>query len=289
MAATQFLPLALAFIMFGLGLTLTPADFRRIALYPKPVLIGLAVQVLFLPLLGFLLCKVFGLSPEFSIGMMILAASPGGVTANIFSHLARGDVALNISLTALNSVLAAFTLPLVVTLSLQYFTQGDEQAVTLQFRKAIEVFAVVLIPVAIGMWVKGKSESFAAKMDRPTRIFSALLLAVLAIFAIVQERAKLIDAGAVLLLACVVFNLLSIGVGFILPRVMKLSRPQSIAIAMEIGIHNSTLAIYMALSVLGTMAYAIPAALYSISMMLIGAAFVFVLNRTGSGSEISGV
>lgn len=279
MAATKFLPLALGFIMFGLGLTLTLADFKRIFNYPKPAIIGLAVQVLLLPIMGFILCKLFKLSPEYSIGLMILAASPGGVTANIFSHLAHGDVALNISLTALNSILAAFTLPLIVGTSIRYFNQGD-QTIELQFAKAVEVFAIVIVPVVIGMFVRSKNATFASRMDKPTRIFSTLLLVTLALFAITKERATLMDAGGTLLAACVVFNILSLGVGYLLPIALKLPRSQAIAISMEIGIHNSTLAIYMALSVLGVMSFAIPAALYSMAMTVFAALFVYFLNRT---------
>ncbi len=278
MIVTKLLPPALGFIMFGLGLTLTLEDFKRIAKFPKPALIGLAVQIFILPLIGFILCKAFNLSTEFSIGMMILAASPGGVTANIFSHLAHGDVALNISLTALNSMLAAVTLPLIVGASIRYFTQ-DDQAIGLQFSKAIEVFAIVIVPVMIGMFVRSKHAAFAVRMDKPTRILSAALLIVLVAFAIFQEREKLMDTGSALLIACVIFNIVSLAIGFYLPRALKLSRAQSIAISMEIGIHNSTIAIYMAISVLGVMAYAMPAAIYSLVMSVTGALFVMILNR----------
>ncbi len=279
MIVTKLLPMVLGFIMFGLGLTLTLEDFKRILSSPKAAVIGLAVQILLLPIIGFFLCKAFQLSNEFSIGMMILAASPGGVTANIFSHLAHGDVALNISLTALNSVLAAFTLPLIVGGAIHYFNQGD-QTIELQFGKALEVFVIVLVPVAIGMLVKKKNPAFAARMDKPTRIFSASLLVILATFAISKERETLMNAGGPLLLACIVFNILSLGIGYLLPKALKLPRSQAIAISMEIGIHNSTLAIYMAISVLGVMAFALPAALYSIAMSGIAALFVVYLNKT---------
>lgn len=275
---STFLPLVLGCIMFGLGLTLTLEDFKRIVAFPKPAIVGLACQIFVLPIIGFVLCKIFSLSSEYSIGMMILAASPGGISANIFSHLAHGDVALNISLTALNSLLAAFTLPLIVGASIHYFNDGD-QSIALQFGKVIEVFAIVLIPVALGMIVRKKNATFAASMDKPTRVFSAVMLFSLAGFAIVKERAQLMDAGTTLFVACLVFNLLSLGVGYVLPRALKLPRAQAIAISMEVGIHNSTLAIYLAMTVLGVMAFAIPAALYSVAMTGVAALFVMLLNR----------
>src|SRR5262245_32208240 len=147
-----FLPIALAVIMLGLGLSLTLADFKRVIVCPKAVFVGLACQTLVPPLACYGIAKSFGLAPALAVGLMLLAASPGGATANLFSHLARGDVALNITLTATNSVLSLLTLPLIVGISLSAF-MGSEKSVGLQFDKIIQVFAVVLVPVGIGMWV----------------------------------------------------------------------------------------------------------------------------------------
>ncbi|MEM8160639.1 hypothetical protein Q4R47_20185, partial [Morganella morganii] len=133
-----------------LGLSLTPADFLRVVRYPKPVLVGLVCQIVLLPLACFLIVQGFALEAALAVGMMLLAASPGGTTANLYSHLAHGDVALNITLTAVNSVIAIHTMPLIVNLSLQYF-MGDGQAIPLQFGKVVQVFVIVLGPVAIGM------------------------------------------------------------------------------------------------------------------------------------------
>lgn len=150
---TLFLPIALGIIMLGLGLSLTPADFLRVVRYPKPVLVGLVCQIVLLPLACFLIVQGFALEAALAVGMMLLAASPGGTTANLYSHLAHGDVALNITLTAVNSVIAILTMPLIVNLSLQYF-MGDGQAIPLQFGKVMQVFVIVLGPVAIGMLVR---------------------------------------------------------------------------------------------------------------------------------------
>ncbi len=144
---TLFLPIALGIIMLGLGLSLTLADFARVVKFPKPVLIGLACQILLLPFICFLIAKGFGLAPALAVGLMLLAASPGGTTANLFSHLAHGDVALNVTLTAVNSLIAILTMPLLVNLSLAYFMTAD-QAIPLQFAKVLQVFAIVLVPVA---------------------------------------------------------------------------------------------------------------------------------------------
>ncbi len=163
---TVFLPLALAIIMLGLGLSLTVADFTRVAKFPKPVVLGLFCQILLLPLACFFIAKAFGLAPALAVGLMLLAASPGGTTANLFSHLAHGDVALNITLTAINSVLAILTLPLVVNLSLAHF-MGADGSLPLQFDKMVQVFVIVLVPVAIGMGLRQRWPAFAARMEKP--------------------------------------------------------------------------------------------------------------------------
>src|SRR5688572_2729251 len=159
---TLLLPLALGVIMFGLGLGLTLDDFRRVARYPRAVLLGLFLQTGVLPWVAFALALLFRLSPELAVGLMLLAASPGGATANIYSHLAHGDVALNITLTAINSLLAVVTLPLVVNFALAQF-MGADQALPLQFGKVLQVFAIVLVPVLIGMWMRSRFPAFAQR------------------------------------------------------------------------------------------------------------------------------
>lgn len=278
MIITKLLPLSLAIIMFGFGLTLTPADFKRIMLYPKSVFLGLFCQMVLLPLLAYAVCIGFNLSPEISIGVMILAASPGGITANLFSHLAHGDIALNLTLTAINSVLAAFTLPLLVNLAFSLFA-GQEQDIGLQFGKTMEVFAIVLIPVAIGMFIKNKKPSFSLMMDKPVRIFSMLVLLVIVVGAVVQERERLSTSFAQIGIAMLVFNLGSMFVGFLVPKLLRLSTKEATAISMEVGIHNATLAIYIAVALLGSFSLALPAAVYSIIMFFTAALFSFYLSK----------
>jgi bile acid:Na+ symporter, BASS family len=275
---TKLLPLSLAIIMFGFGLTLTPADFKRIAQYPKSVVLGLFCQMVLLPLLAFIVCKAFGLSSEISIGVMILAASPGGITANLFSHLAHGDIALNLTLTAINSVLAAFSLPLIVNMAFNIFA-GQEQNIGLQFAKTVEVFAIVLIPVAIGMFVKNKNPSFSQKMDKPVRIFSMLVLVIIVVGAVLKEKEQMAASFAQIGIAMLVFNLGSMFIGYLVPLVLKLSNREATAISMEVGIHNSTLAIYVAVALLGSFALALPAAVYSIIMFFTAALFSLYLAK----------
>lgn len=271
------LPIALAIIMFGLGLSLTPADFTRIGRQPKAVVVILLVQVVLLPIVAFALATGFGLEPGLAVGLMILAASPGGTTANLFSHLFRGDVALNITLTAINSLLALLTLPIVVNLALSHFLAG-QSSVGMQASKLLQVFAVVLVPVAIGMLVRAKAPGFADRMDKPVRIASAVLLFLVVIGAILGEEhamAYIARVGLVTSLFC----LLSLTIGYAVPRLVGLNVAQSIASGFEIGIHNSTLAIAVALTVLSNIEMAVPSAVYGIVMFPIAAIFGFVLVR----------
>ncbi|MCY1426905.1 Pantothenate precursors transporter PanS [compost metagenome] len=276
---TAFLPIALGIIMLGLGLSLTLADFARVVKYPKPVLVGLVCQLLVLPLICFLITKGFGLAPALAVGLMLLAASPGGTTANLYSHLAHGDVALNVTLTAVNSVIAILTMPLVVNLSLAHFMEGD-QAIPLQFAKVLQVFAIVLVPVAIGMFIRRVVPHFAARMERPMKIVSALFLIITVALAFAKDWQTVIDYAPAVGLAALLFNVLSLGIGYCVPRLLKLPQRQAIAIGMEIGIHNGTLAIALALSpaLLNNPTMAIPAAIYSFLMFFTAAGFGWWVN-----------
>ncbi|MFC9970724.1 bile acid:sodium symporter family protein [Spirillospora sp. NPDC127200] len=275
--------MALAVIMFGLGLSLTPGDFRRVARSPKAVVVALALQVLVLPLVAFGLVQAFDLDPLVAVGVMLLAASPGGTTANLYSHLFRGDVALNVTLTAINSVLAAVSIPLVTNFAIGFF--DAEGTLGLQFGKVIQVIAIVLVPVAIGMLVRGRSDAFAARADRPVRIFSIVVLVAVSLAAILGERENFADylreAGIVVTLFC----LASLSLGYTGARLFRLPREQAIATSMEVGIHNTTVALTIALSVLDSTAVAIPAAVYSIVMYLLATAFGFSITRIDAASR----
>jgi bile acid:Na+ symporter, BASS family len=272
------LPLALGVIMLGLGLGLTVEDFRRVARYPRAVLTGLTLQVLVLPWAAFALALAFGLPPALAVGLMLLAASPGGATANIYSHLARGDVALNITLTAINSLLCLLTLPIILNLALEYFL-GAGQYVPPPVRKVVEVALIIVLPVALGMAIRAFAPQVALRAEKPVRLLSVLVLVLLIVAAVAQSLDVLLSYFALVGLACLLFNLASMGVGYAAPLALKLPRRQAIAISMEIGIHNGTLAIFIALNVLQDAAMSIPAAVYSLLMFFTAAAFAFWLNR----------
>jgi BASS family bile acid:Na+ symporter len=272
------LPLALGVIMFGLGLDLTPADFARVAKRPKAAAVALACQLLLLPALCFALVLLFRLPPILAVGMMLLAASPGGTTANLYSHLFRGDVALNISLTAINSVIAVVTLPVITNLAIAWFQPGD-LTVGLQFRKTLEVFMIVLAPVALGMTVRALKPDFAKAMDRPVRIASVAILALVIAGAAVSSFDLLASNFVLLGGIAVVFCGLSLAVGYVVPRLLKIEPPQAVASAFEVGIHNATLAIVVAQGVLGRPDMSLPAAVYGVLMFPVAALFGLWITR----------
>ena len=267
---------ALALIMFGLGLSLTLGDFRRLLGHPKAVVLALALQAAVLPALCYFLIVALGVEPVYAVGLMLLAASPGGVSANLFSHLFGGNVAMNISLTAINTLLSIVSLPLIANFAIDTFAKSG-QVVPMQTAKVIEVIGIVLVPVAIGMFVRSRAPGFAARMDKPMKRFSMLVLAALAVIAIAKEWTALTESFASVGLAVILFNLVSLGLGYYVPRMMGLDKPNATAIGFEIGIHNSTLAIFVAVSVLGDLKLMLPAAIYSVSMYVLATAFGFMV------------
>ncbi len=274
---TVGLPIALAIIMFGLGLGLAIDDFRRVGRHPKAVAVALVCQLIVLPAICFGIVVLLDLPALLGIGMMLLAASPGGTSANLFSHLFHGDVALNISLTAINSVIALFTLPLVTGLAIDYFERGDD--VSLPFGEVLQVFAIVLIPVAIGMLVRSRAPSFALRMDRPVRIGSALILAVLVLGILLDQRENVGEYLADVGLAAALFCAISLVLGYVVPRAAGVRDDQAIASSMEIGVHNATLAIFVAVDVLDETEISVPAAVYSLFMFLFASIWGSFISR----------
>ena len=283
---TVGLPLALAIIMFGLGLDLTPADFRRVGRAPKAVAVALACQVVLLPAICFGLVVLLDLPALLGIGMMLLAASPGGTTANLFSHLFRGDVALNITLTAINTVIAVVTLPLITSFAIAYFDRQDD--VSMPLVEIVKVFALILLPVGIGMLVNSRAPGFARRMDKPVRIGSAVILAILVLGILLDQREDVGDYLADVGLVTALFCAISLVVGYVVPKAFGVTGPQAIASSMEVGVHNATLAIFVAVEVLDEVEISVPAAVYSLVMFLFAALWgSWVSRRVGVRDEVA--
>ncbi|EXB27800.1 sodium Bile acid symporter family protein [Acinetobacter baumannii 1437282] len=277
---TLFLPIALAIVMAGLGLELTLKDFARVTKHPKAVIIALFCQLVLLVGIAFLICKLLALPPLLAVGLMLLAASPGGSTANLFSYLYKGDIALNISLTAINALVAALFLPFIVNFSILHF-MNEGQQLGLQFSKILQVFLIILVPVAIGMLVRHFAPHIAEKLNRPVRIFAIIFLLIIIAGAIFTERENLLAYLGQIGFATALFCAISLAVGYFVPRLFGISSYQARACAFEIGIHNSTLAMTIALTVMASTTIAMPAAVYSIFMYIFATIFGILITRFG--------
>ena len=275
---TIFLPTALAIVMAGMGLELTLKDFARVSKHPKAVLIALFCQLILLVGIAFLICKILALPPLLAVGLMLLAASPGGTTANLFSYLYKGDIALNITLTAINAIIAAVFLPLIVNFSILHF-MNEGQQVGLQFTKVLQVFLIILVPVCIGMIIRHYAPHVAEKLNRPVRIFAVVFLLIIILGAIIKERSNLVDYLGQIGLATALFCAISLMVGYFVPRMLGISSYQARACAFEIGIHNSTLAMTIALTIMASTTIAMPAAVYSIFMYIFATIFGILITK----------
>ena len=274
------LPAALVIIMLGLGLSLRIEDFVRCLSRPWPIVVGLICQLVILPAFCFGLVYLANLPPAISVGMMLLAASPGGTSAAIFTHLARGDLALSLILAAVTSVIALFSLPVIVNLSMIAF-YGDASAVRLEIRQVLQIFVIAIIPALVGVFIRGRLPALAERLDRPVKAMATLFLIVVVLAALIGQRGLLVVWGPTVGVVALVFAMGSLLVGYYVPRVLKIERPQAIALAMSIGIHNAALVIALAMSeqMLGNSEMAIPPAAYGVVAYIVGGAFVWVLNR----------
>lgn len=273
---TVLLPGAIAVIMCSLGLALTPADFRRVLTAPRGVAIGMLNMALLSPLLAFAMAKMFGLAPELAVGLVLLGASPGGMMANMLTHLSRGDTALSVTMTAISSIAAAVTVPLFLGLSTSHFGAAEAGDVGMLGIVA-RVFAVTVVPVVIGMELRRRRPEWVAAVYQPVRRASLLLFGLVVLGAIASEHdtvgANLRDvAGAALAL-----NLAAMSLSFAISKLARLDNRQATAIALELGIHNSALAIAVGTALASDVA--IPAAVYSSFMLFTGGAFAWAMSR----------
>lgn len=270
---------ALFIVMLGMGLSLVPDDFKRIFRYPKAAAVGLINQMILLPLIAFAVLWLIPAQPEIAVGLIILAACPGGPTSNLITNLSKGDVALSVSLTAMSSVLAIFTIPFIVKFGMVQF-MNQEKVIQVDTLKMIgEILLVTIIPIATGMTIRAKNAAFADKMEKPVKITSAIVLAAVIAVIILKEQDNFLSyfekAGVVSLL----LNAGTMLVGFITSRLFFLSREQSITVSIESGIQNGTLAIAIAISVLQNPQFSITPAVYSLIMFGTGAIMIAVFGR----------
>ena len=274
------LPLALAFIMLALGLGLTFDDFVRVARHPRDFAVGAASQIVVLPAVAFLLASIWPMAPELALGLMIIAAAPGGVTSNLLTSFARGDVALSISLTAVISLLSVITIPLVVVFAYGHFIGEQAMQDITVADTAISVFLIVTVPVTIGLLVRRYAERFALRVEPAARAVSAVLFVLVLAGAIIQEWNNLATYYSQAGLATLALNVLMMAIAYLLARLFASGAKQRTAIAIECGLQNGTLAIAIAVLLFGGGLATVPAATYSLTMFVTALIFVALLRRT---------
>jgi BASS family bile acid:Na+ symporter len=275
-----FLPLSLAIIMLGMGMTLIISDFTRILKKPKDILIGLTNQLIFLPIIGFSLAIAFNLSPVMAVGLMILATCPGGPTSNLITQVCRGNIALSVTLTAITSILSVLTIPFILSYALAYFVTDTNVTIKLPILDTIlQIMVITIIPISIGMLIRRFKIKFAKRLEKSMRIastviFALVFLAVLAAnFSIIGKAMR--EVGLVTLL----LNIITMGFGYLTARLFKLNLKSAISITVESGIQNGTLAFVIATSILNNVEMGIPTGAYAIWMFITGGILMWLLGK----------
>ncbi|MGJ4751781.1 bile acid:sodium symporter family protein [Leptospira kmetyi] len=276
---TVFLPIALGIIMLGMGMTLTIDDFKRIFVLPKAVITGLTLQLLLLPVTGWLIASVSGLPGELAVGLMLLAICPGGATSNLITHLAKGDVALSITLTAITSCVTVISIPFLLNVSMHHFL-GAGQMIELNIPQTIlQIFLITVLPVALGMFLNAKKPELSQRFEKTVKILSGVFLVLIIAGAIVRERQNIIPYFIKVGPASLALNLITMTLGFLGATLMKVTQSQRTSITIEVGIQNGTLGITIASTILNNPAMAIPSAIYSLIMFATGAIFSLWMHR----------
>ncbi|MEB3249256.1 MAG: bile acid:sodium symporter family protein [Merismopediaceae bacterium] len=281
------LPLALAIVMLGMGLSLIPEDFKRITRYPKAVAVGSVCQLLLLPLIGTLITLMVPMAPEIAVGLIVIAVCPGGPSSNIVTYLAKGDVALSVTLTAISSIITVFTIPLFTNLALQYFL-GKSAALSLPIGSTmVQIFLITLLPTAIGMVIRSQFPDTARRLEKHMSRLATGLLALLIGLLLLKEGSKLPGFLVQVGIGVVLLNVLSTLAGFGVAKLFQLPLAQQICIAIEVGLQNGTLALAITAGLLNNLDMAVPAAVYSLLMYVTGfGAILYGRQATRSASTI---
>ncbi len=273
------LPLALAFIMFALGLGLTGEDFLRVARQPRDFLVGAFSQIILLPIIAFILVKIWPIAPELAIGVMIIAAAPGGVTSNLLTYFAKGDVALSISLTAIISLLCVVTIPFIVLTSIGLLADTSIAQDISLLSMARDMFLIVTVPVILGMLFRKFIPTAAIRFEPMAKKVSIVLFVLVLLGAIAAEKENIVSYFAQAGLITLLLNVIMMVVAFYLAQLLGSGNEQKKCITIECGLQNGTLAIFVATSIFGGGAYVIPAATYSLIMFFTSLIFVYLVRK----------
>ena len=278
-----FLPVSLAIIMFGMGLTLVIGDFIRIFTYPKAVLVGLINQIILLPIIGFSIVVLFKLSPTMATGVMILSLCPGGPTSNLITQVSRGNIGLSVTLTALASLITVFTIPVLLSEAIAYFTGNTGVVIELPvLQTMLQILVITVMPIAIGMIIRKRNEGFALRMEKPMRTASTILFVIIFLVIIIANKDNLVQAMKEVGLATLLLNLLTMGLGFLTAKLFGIAGNSQITITIESGIQNGTLAFVIATTILNNFEMGLPTGAYSIWMFITGGILMW---RLGSKKE----
>ena len=275
-----FLPLALAIIMLGMGMTLIISDFTRVIKYPRAILIGLTNQLIFLPIIGFSLAIAFNLNPVMAVGLMILASCPGGPTSNLITQVCKGNIALSVTLTAVASLISILTIPFILSYALEYFGSNTDVTIKLPIIDTIlQIVGITVIPISIGMLIRKHKTSFAKRMEKPMRTASTVIFILVFIAVLAANANKLIAGMKEAGLVTLVLNIATMGLGYLTARLFKLNFKNTISITIESGIQNGTLALVIATSILNNVEMGIPIGAYAIWMFLTAGILMWQLGK----------
>ena len=275
-----FLPLALAFIMFALGLGLTGNDFLRVVKQPRDFFVGAFSQIILLPIIAFILVKIWPIAPELAIGVMIIAAAPGGVTSNLLTSFAKGDVALSISLTAIISLLSVITIPFIVLTAVGLLADSSITQDISLIGMARDMFLIVTVPVILGLLFRRFASGIASTFEPIAKKISTVLFVLVLLGAIAAERENVVSYFAQAGLITLVLNVVMMVVAYLVAQSLASGIKQKKCITIECGLQNGTLAIFVATSIFGGGMYVIPAATYSLIMFVTSLIFVFLVRKT---------
>ena len=275
-----FLPLALAFIMFALGLGLTGNDFLRVVKQPRDFFVGAFSQIILLPIIAFVIVKIWPIAPELAVGVMIIAAAPGGVTSNLLTSFAKGDVALSISLTAIISIFCVITIPFIVLMSVKFLTASNIMQNISLISMARDMFLIVTVPVILGMLFRKFASSISLSFEPIAKKISTVLFVLVLLGAIAAERENIVYYFAQAGLITLVLNVVMMIVAYFIAQLLASGVEQKRCITIECGLQNGTLAIFVATSIFGGGMYVIPAATYSLIMFVTSLIFVYLIRKT---------
>lgn len=275
-----FLPISLAIIMLGMGLSLVTADFTRLLAYPKAVVVGLCNQLLFLPLIGFAIVVLFELNPTMAIGVMILSVCPGGPTSNLITQVSRGNIGLSVTLTALASLITVFTIPVLLSKAIAYFTGDTDVVIQLPILETmLQILMITVIPISIGMLIRKRREAFALRMEKPMRTASTVLFVIIFLIIIIANKDNLTQAMKEVGLPTLLLNLSTMGLGYLSAKLFGITGKSQISITIESGIQNGTLAFVIATTMLNNLEMGLPTGAYSIWMFITGGFLMWRLGK----------